>query len=124
MEELGIKPNMSIVDKVGDVFQKLGMMDKYAKLKKKYPPPKWEIRYIKGKRVRIQANKRSNLDGDDKMLNEEKETIQSSNEVLNADSNPDEQIVEAEEVDQNSSNLLEEAGTNVDELRVESKTSS
>ncbi|PRQ60198.1 putative pentatricopeptide [Rosa chinensis] len=124
MEELGIKPNMSIVDKVGDVFQKLGMMDKYAKLKKKYPPPKWEIRYIKGKRVRIQANKRSNLDGDDKMLNEEKETIQSSNEVLNADSNPYEQIVEAEEVDQNSSNLLEEAGTNVDELRVESKTSS
>ncbi|KAM5557454.1 pentatricopeptide repeat-containing protein [Rosa sericea] len=123
MEELGIKPNMSIVDKVGDVFQKLGMMDKYAKLKKKYPPPRWEIRYIKGKRVRIQVNKPSNLDGDDKMPSEEKETIQSSNEVVNADSNPDEQIVEAEEVDQNSSNLLEEAGTISDELRVESKSS-
>ncbi|RVX01983.1 Pentatricopeptide repeat-containing protein [Vitis vinifera] len=55
MEELGIRPNTSIVKMVGDVFQKLGMLDKYEKLQKKYPPPKWEYRYIKGKRVRIRA---------------------------------------------------------------------
>ncbi|KAL6123176.1 hypothetical protein ACLB2K_075699 [Fragaria x ananassa] len=120
MEELGIKPNMSIVNKVGDVFQKLGMMDKYTKLKKKYPPPRWEIRYIKGKRVRIQANKQGNLDGDVKMLSE-KETIHGSNEVLNADSNPDEQTVEAEEMNQILCNSLDEADTSSDELRVELK---
>lgn len=55
MEELGVRPNISIVSMVGDVFQKLGMLDKYKKLKKKYPPPKWEYRYIKGKRVKIRA---------------------------------------------------------------------
>lgn len=56
MEELGIRPDKSIVNKLGDVFQKLGMLDKYDKLKSKYPPPTWEYRYIKGKRVRIHAN--------------------------------------------------------------------
>ncbi|XP_023740393.1 pentatricopeptide repeat-containing protein At4g21190 [Lactuca sativa] len=55
MEELGIRPTVSIVNMVGEVFQKLGMMDKYQKLKKKYPPPKWEYRYIKGKRVKIRS---------------------------------------------------------------------
>ncbi|KAL4180638.1 hypothetical protein AMTRI_Chr12g266850 [Amborella trichopoda] len=53
MEELGVKPNNAIVVMVGDEFQKLGMLDKYKKLKKKYPPLKWEYRYIKGKRVKI-----------------------------------------------------------------------
>lgn len=53
MEELGIRPDQSIVSMVGDVFQKLGMVDKYDKLNRKYPPPTWEYRYFKGKRVRI-----------------------------------------------------------------------
>lgn len=53
MEELGMRPTMGIVKMVGDVFLKLDMMDKYQKLNKKYPPPKWEYRYIKGKRVKI-----------------------------------------------------------------------
>ncbi|XP_073106268.1 pentatricopeptide repeat-containing protein At4g21190 isoform X1 [Elaeis guineensis] len=57
MEELGIRPDGSIVRMLGDVFQKLGMLDKYDKLKKKYPPPTWEYRYIKGKRVRIRVNR-------------------------------------------------------------------
>jgi hypothetical protein len=39
------------------------MMDKYEKLKKKYPPPKWIYRYIKGKRVRVRA-KNDNEAGD------------------------------------------------------------
>lgn len=55
MEELGIRPTMSIVSMVGDVFEKLGMMDKCQKLKKKYPLPKWEYRYFKGKRVKVRA---------------------------------------------------------------------
>lgn len=55
MDELGIRPTVAIVTKVGDVFQKLGMLDKYQKLKKKYPPPKHEYRYIKGKRVKIKS---------------------------------------------------------------------
>ncbi|KAI8564894.1 hypothetical protein RHMOL_Rhmol03G0218100 [Rhododendron molle] len=56
MEELGIRPTPSIVEMVGETFQKLGMIDKYKKLKHKYPPPKWEYRYIKGKRVKIKAS--------------------------------------------------------------------
>jgi len=55
MEELGVRPDGSIVRMLGDAFQKLEMMDKYEKLKKKYPPPKWEYRYIKGKRIRMRV---------------------------------------------------------------------
>ncbi|KAK3037237.1 hypothetical protein RJ639_030130 [Escallonia herrerae] len=65
MEELGINPTVLIVSKVGDVLQKRGMLDKYKKLKKKYPPPKWEYRYIKGKRVRIRS-KHLDTSGDGK----------------------------------------------------------
>ncbi|KAH7687331.1 Tetratricopeptide-like helical domain-containing protein [Dioscorea alata] len=53
MEELGVSPDKRVVDLMGNTFQKLGMLDKYEKLHEKYPPPKWEYRYIKGKRVRI-----------------------------------------------------------------------
>ncbi|KAJ6839786.1 pentatricopeptide repeat-containing protein [Iris pallida] len=55
MEELGVQPDQAIVRMVGDVFQKMGMLDKYDKLKKKYPPTSWEYRYIKGKRIRIRV---------------------------------------------------------------------
>lgn len=48
-----MRPTMGIVKMVGEAFQKLDMMDKYQKLNNKYPPPKWEYRYIKGKRVKI-----------------------------------------------------------------------
>ncbi|KAJ3696204.1 hypothetical protein LUZ60_001581 [Juncus effusus] len=61
MEEVGVKPEGTIVKMMGDVFQKLNMMDKYEKLNKKYPPPKWEYRYIKGKRIRIRVNNSEGL---------------------------------------------------------------
>ncbi|XP_010537135.1 PREDICTED: pentatricopeptide repeat-containing protein At4g21190 [Tarenaya hassleriana] len=61
MEELGVKPNVAIVSMVGRVFQKLDMMDKYEKLMKKYPPPKWEYRYLKGKRIRVRAKRPNEL---------------------------------------------------------------
>ncbi|XP_031109725.1 pentatricopeptide repeat-containing protein At4g21190 isoform X2 [Ipomoea triloba] len=66
MEELGVRPTVRIVTMVGDVFQKLDMLDKYRKLKKKYPPPRWEYRYVKGKRIkiRIDASKRHNYEID------------------------------------------------------------
>ncbi|XP_047341906.1 pentatricopeptide repeat-containing protein At4g21190 [Impatiens glandulifera] len=64
MEELGMRPTTSIVTMVGDVFQKLGMLDKYKKLKKKYPPPRWEYRYIKGKRVKLPVKHLNNNIGD------------------------------------------------------------
>nr|GME17623.1 pentatricopeptide repeat-containing protein At4g21190 [Ipomoea batatas] len=66
MEELGVRPTVRIVTIVGDVFQKLDMLDKYRKLKKKYPPPRWEYRYVKGKRIkiRIDASKRHNYEID------------------------------------------------------------
>lgn len=56
MEELGVRPSMPIVTMVGDVFKKLEMLDKYEKLKRKYPPTKWDYRYIKGKRVKVRTN--------------------------------------------------------------------
>uniref|UniRef100_A0ACD5VGW1 Uncharacterized protein n=3 Tax=Avena sativa TaxID=4498 RepID=A0ACD5VGW1_AVESA len=55
MEELGVRPDRSIVRMLGKVFQKLEMLDKYEKLHEKYPPPKFEFRYIKGKRIRIRV---------------------------------------------------------------------
>ncbi|KAF3790603.1 Pentatricopeptide repeat-containing protein [Nymphaea thermarum] len=55
MEELGIRPNNSIVAMIGDAFKELGMFDKYEKLVKKYPPQIWEYRYVKGKRVRVRT---------------------------------------------------------------------
>ncbi|KAF3778135.1 Pentatricopeptide repeat-containing protein [Nymphaea thermarum] len=55
MEELGIRPNNSIVAMIGDAFKELGMLDKYEKLVKKYPPQIWEYRYVKGKRVRVRT---------------------------------------------------------------------
>ncbi|KAI9112947.1 hypothetical protein K1719_016061 [Acacia pycnantha] len=56
MEELGIRPLMSTVKMVGNFFKELDMLDKFEKLNRKYPPPRWEFRYIKGKRVRIKVN--------------------------------------------------------------------
>ncbi|MQL98288.1 hypothetical protein Taro_030995 [Colocasia esculenta] len=67
MEELGIRPDQKIVKMVGDVFQKLGMLDKYEKITAKYPPPTWEYRYIKGKRVKIRV-KDLNNDSDQESL--------------------------------------------------------
>ncbi|KAM0892686.1 hypothetical protein ACQ4PT_025590 [Festuca glaucescens] len=55
MEELGVRPDRSIVRMLGKVFRKLEMLDKYEKLHQKYPPPKFEYRYIKGKRIRIRV---------------------------------------------------------------------
>jgi len=40
MEELGLRPSVSIVNMVGSVFQRLGMTDKNEKLKKKIPTTK------------------------------------------------------------------------------------
>ena len=55
MEELGVRPDRSIVKMLSVVFKKLDMLDKYEKLNRKYPPPKFEYRYIKGKRIRMRV---------------------------------------------------------------------
>ncbi|GKU89243.1 hypothetical protein SLEP1_g3408 [Rubroshorea leprosula] len=81
MEELGVKPGVSVVKMVGNVFQKLGMLDKYDKLNKKYPPPKWEYRYIKGQRVRIQAKHLNNIDNATKGVRKDEETMKDSDEL-------------------------------------------
>ncbi|KAH1082877.1 hypothetical protein J1N35_022638 [Gossypium stocksii] len=78
MEELGVKPSISVVSMIGNAFQKLGMLDKYDKLKKKYPPPKWEYRYIKGKRVKIQVKQLQEFDKKAKGVTENKETEENS----------------------------------------------
>lgn len=78
MEELGVKPSISVVSMVGNVFQKLGMLDKYDKLKKKYPRPKWEYQYIKGKRIKIQVKQLQEFDKNAKGVTEDKETEENS----------------------------------------------
>lgn len=50
-----MRPDPTIVEMMGKVFKKLGMNDKYDKLIRKYPPQKWECRYIKGRRIRIRS---------------------------------------------------------------------
>ncbi|KAK8944440.1 Pentatricopeptide repeat-containing protein [Platanthera zijinensis] len=72
MEELGVRPDRSIVRMVGEVFLTLGMHDKYKKLHMKYPPPKWEYRYIKGKRVKILVKNLTDLDDNEEGSEKEK----------------------------------------------------
>lgn len=94
MEELGIRPTVSIVNMMGDVFQKLEMLDKYQKLKKKYPPPKWEYRYIKGKRVKIRSQ---DLKKPESYTKEVSETGSDSDEFEAADENDDESEISPSE---------------------------
>nr|DAD47087.1 TPA_asm: hypothetical protein HUJ06_017024 [Nelumbo nucifera] len=90
MEELGIRPNNSIVSMMGNVFQKLEMMDKYEKLMKKYPPQTWEYRYVRGKRVKIRLkdihefNDQTNKDQDESD-DEKKKDQDDLDEVRNKD---------------------------------------
>ncbi|KAJ0239409.1 Pentatricopeptide repeat-containing protein [Hirschfeldia incana] len=86
MEELGVKPNVAIVNMVGKVFLKLGMKDKYEKLMMKYPPPQWEFRYIKGRRVKVKAKQLNELsEGEGGFSSDEDKTgseIESKYEML------------------------------------------
>lgn len=94
---------------MGNAFQKLGMLDKYEKLKKKYPPPKWEYRYIKGKRVRIPAKPKYELDSATEGKTNEVETTKNPNESSEepeAAANLNESL---EETEANTKELLEEA---------------
>lgn len=81
-----MRPDGSIVRMMGDVFQKLNMLDKYERLKKKYPPPKWEYRYKRGKRIRIKVYDSENMsqeeasvkacdDAEKTRLNENREAV-------------------------------------------------
>nr|VDD40051.1 unnamed protein product [Brassica oleracea] len=92
MEELGVKPNISIVNMVGKVFLKLGMEDKYEKLVKKYPPPQWEFRYIKGRRVKVKAKQLNELsEGEGGFSSDEDnngDEIESKSEMLLSDKEP------------------------------------
>jgi len=44
---------------VGEAFKELGMLDKYHKLHAKYPPPQWEYRYSRGKRIKVKVQSQS-----------------------------------------------------------------
>ncbi|XP_022851299.1 pentatricopeptide repeat-containing protein At4g21190 [Olea europaea var. sylvestris] len=115
MEELGIRPTMSIVSMVGDVFEKLGMMDKCQKLKKKYPLPKWEYRYFKGKRVKVRAKYLEETDNAD--LNKaDKEA-----EVNSSESNEDAEVSFHELSDESSHSNVAEVYSTVPFETVDSK---
>ncbi|OIT26706.1 PREDICTED: pentatricopeptide repeat-containing protein At4g21190 [Nicotiana attenuata] len=99
MEELGIRPTVPVVTMVGNVFQKLGMLDKYQKLNKKYPPPKWEYRYIKGKRVKIRTKDLYNSNNSD---------VVSKSEEVNESELGDQTKDQADEVDEDYVEQLKE----------------
>lgn len=82
MEELGIKPTVPIVTMVGDSFKKLDMMDKYEKLNRKYPPPKWEFRYVKGKRIKIRSKYSEQSEGNSSEVNSSDLEASSSSDEL------------------------------------------
>lgn len=91
MEELGIRPSVSIVRMVGDVFKKLDMLDKYEKLNRKYPPPKWEYRYIKGKRVKIRTKYSDQTEGNSEVNDSDTEASSDALELHeNAEASIDE----------------------------------
>ncbi|XP_015571286.2 pentatricopeptide repeat-containing protein At4g21190 isoform X1 [Ricinus communis] len=115
MEELGVRPSVSIVNMMGSVFQKLGMLDKYRKLKKKYPPPKWEYRYIKGKRVRLRAKQVNEFLGANESVNQNAETPYISNK-LNEEDNT--KLNEAN-VEEDLNELDEESSTKSSEANAE-----
>lgn len=50
-----MRPSVSIVSMVGEAFIELGMLDKYHKLHAKYPPPEWEYRYSRGRRIKVKV---------------------------------------------------------------------
>ncbi|XP_075478325.1 pentatricopeptide repeat-containing protein At4g21190 isoform X2 [Primulina tabacum] len=95
MEELGVRPTMPVVNMVGDVFKKLDMLDKYQKLNRKYPPPKWEYRYIKGKRIRVRAKYLGTTD-DDGEISPDKED---DSDLMDHNDNPEISFDECNEVD-------------------------
>lgn len=123
MEELGIRPNLPIISMVGNVFLKLGMEDKYNKLKKKYPPPKWKYRYIKGKPVRVLVKPSVEYDDISKGVNgTETETVGDSNAFCEEAGNLNTFCKEAERrLDEfndeagDSNTLCKEAGRSLDE---------
>lgn len=91
------------------------MLDKYKKLKKKYPPPRWEYRYIRGKRVRIRAKPMNEFDGATEGISKNnEETNQNPNELDGeAKAYTDESF---EEGKANPDGLFEEAEANRNEL--------
>ncbi|CAL1369605.1 unnamed protein product [Linum trigynum] len=95
MEELGVQPSVSIANMIGTVFQHRGMVDMYDKLKAKYPPPKWEFRYIKGKHVRIRAKHYREYESESGGGNKEDANLDDSN-VMDDDENPHESSNEEE----------------------------
>ncbi|CAI0403136.1 unnamed protein product [Linum tenue] len=87
--------SVSIVNMIWTVFQHRGTLDKYEKLKAKYPPPKWEFRYIKGKRVRIRAKHYREYGSERGGGNKADASLDDSSEMENNE-NPDENSNEEE----------------------------
>uniref|UniRef100_A0A803R647 Pentatricopeptide repeat-containing protein n=2 Tax=Cannabis sativa TaxID=3483 RepID=A0A803R647_CANSA len=114
MEELGIRPNVAIVSMMGKVFQQLGMLEKYDKLNRKYPPPKWQYRYIRGRRVKIQAKDFHKYDDyAEQDLSDNENSIHDEINESSADEHGD--VLEPEDVNVDSSDMLEETETRTNE---------
>ncbi|XP_058763370.1 pentatricopeptide repeat-containing protein At4g21190-like [Vicia villosa] len=100
MEELSVKPSSSVVSMVGDVFKELGMMEKYEKLHKKYPPSQWEYKYIKGKRVRFRVQGQSNQV--DKYIRKH-DNVQSDSDIRQDDSSEEtSEVIDDEQFEQDA----------------------
>ncbi|KAJ1439929.1 Tetratricopeptide-like helical domain superfamily [Sesbania bispinosa] len=100
MEELGLRPNVSVVSMIGDVFKELGMLDKYEKLHSKYPPPKLEYRYIRGKRVRIRKQGQSNQVNNDI---EKQDNVEPNSDINEDDiSEEDSDVIDDEQFNQDA----------------------
>ncbi|XP_028784408.1 pentatricopeptide repeat-containing protein At4g21190 isoform X2 [Neltuma alba] len=105
MEELGIR----------NVFKELGMLDKYEKLIQKYPPPKWEYRYIRGKRVRIKVGDEGENNQLYKDMDEHEEDDQDGRESEGEGLEQRPEVIH-EEFQQDNTLIYDETEQNTDEI--------
>lgn len=123
MEELGVQPSVSIVTMMGSAFRQLGMLDKYEKLNRKYPPVKWVYRYIRGKRIKVKSkNKGIYVRSDEQGSSEGEESVEGGDEELEAgEANSEELSVElelGEVVELESNESLEENEISSKDMKV------
>lgn len=124
MEELGVQPSVSIVTMMGSAFRQLGMLDKYEKLNRKYPPVKWVYRYIRGKRIKVKSkNKGIYVRSGEQGSSEGDESVEGSDEeeLEAGEANSEERSVElelGEVVELESNESLEENEISSKDMKV------
>jgi len=122
-----MRPTMSTVSVIGEAFKELGMLDKYHKLHAKYPPPQWEYRYSRGKRIRVKVQPPStqvntyterleNVESDSD-LNKNYGSSEETSEII------DDQQLEQDNDDNDGTSMEPEQSSDINENYISEETS-